>query len=796
MKKLLNSQGISLILVPLVFIVIGAFIVAIWNDTKPQQFHKQIELQDKMERVRVALSVFAQKHSRLPCPADPSDTGTAFGAEDMPEIGEACDVVEGVVPYKTLGIPQSDALDNGYYFTYAVSPTYTRPLGANPDVDPGDDPDYNDPTILTADYAFVPITDNYYRRLQTPPADVANRLIVPDVEKEQFFTHAYCRSNKRWILENQANYVGPDGEVYKLETAIQNGQQGVGRGIVDLNTNMFKAQFCCASNLEPDGTDTYNFVTLSAKTAISADDKDLTDYDRDTFTTGDNKIRISLDRDHICGPIDSRKVYWNQNPPAWGVSTTERADIDSCKAFPHDMVQVPAEEGNGNGIGFVSGSDMHNLFAYPWSTMNGFDPAPFGGNDWFDYIDPITTNAPSNRRNPDGVSNYEAYYLNKGKMKFEKFWVEFLDDDDLVKEATFVIADLGSHNLNCDPIDPNCTNPTANKSSFNLRFDYVLPDGSRQPIINPATDRSNFDGLNRGSYPIEIIHPVNESQGGGTGNHAFVIDVMDYADQIEDDLPANGRMQDVALRAMSYYPNGSSTLLMEVKYVADSLTSTPNSDLVVEDENGVERLPERDKFGYLHTNTPAETVNNDLYEAPIYVLYAHSQGEGSFIPGTNNRVDNIPAADENEAMRQNEDGDRTFRQQRQINAEGADGYGGYLIWDTSFTLLDRLGASCEQSEAMHIATSPVTDPPPPPRFPLEGSFGGGNVNGDGGTRVVNPPSVGGGTGDDGGGDDDGSDDGGDDDGNDGGGPGSGPSGSGDLGNGGDASSSLTGRVVR
>lgn len=86
---------------------------------------KQQRTEEKMDEVLRALSVFVQTHWRLPCPADPDPSSGNFGEEQG-----ACTTnrnqAQGVVPYRTLAIPEEYARDGwGNYYTYVVSPVFT-----------------------------------------------------------------------------------------------------------------------------------------------------------------------------------------------------------------------------------------------------------------------------------------------------------------------------------------------------------------------------------------------------------------------------------------------------------------------------------------------------------------------------------------------------------------------------------------------------------------------------------------------------------------------------------------------
>ncbi len=101
-----------------------------------QQFFAEresfVETDTKIATITDALSTFAQMRWRLPCPASPTKVnGVPFGVERVDGGGNAnCDAVaetHGIIPYRTLGLPEQFAKDNyGHFFTYIVSPVYTR----------------------------------------------------------------------------------------------------------------------------------------------------------------------------------------------------------------------------------------------------------------------------------------------------------------------------------------------------------------------------------------------------------------------------------------------------------------------------------------------------------------------------------------------------------------------------------------------------------------------------------------------------------------------------------------------
>ena len=95
--------------------------------------------QGKIDKISRAIDFYATQNYRVPCPAAPNMTITTqpFGYEsgsgaagDQTPDGcstTANSITNGIVPWKTLGLPVDLAIDAwGNYITYAVSPAFTR----------------------------------------------------------------------------------------------------------------------------------------------------------------------------------------------------------------------------------------------------------------------------------------------------------------------------------------------------------------------------------------------------------------------------------------------------------------------------------------------------------------------------------------------------------------------------------------------------------------------------------------------------------------------------------------------
>jgi prepilin-type N-terminal cleavage/methylation domain-containing protein len=135
------QQGITLVEVAIAVAVIGVLMAGAIEVNQRAQKQQQLEVTyDNIDKITQALSVYVETAGRLPCPADPAATGVIYGWErgvtpaDMQvDAGHfpagRCDQTtrEGLVPFMTLGLPAQTALDGwGRYFTYAVSPVFTR----------------------------------------------------------------------------------------------------------------------------------------------------------------------------------------------------------------------------------------------------------------------------------------------------------------------------------------------------------------------------------------------------------------------------------------------------------------------------------------------------------------------------------------------------------------------------------------------------------------------------------------------------------------------------------------------
>ena len=134
----LNKQsGFTLVEMAIGMVVVGLLVgFATIGFSSALRFGFEKKTFADMEVVANAIAVYAQKHMRVPCPADPTGVtgataggeplGTERGSVDGTLFGQ-CNTLataEGAIPFATLGLPQRYARDRfGNLLTYKVSIT-------------------------------------------------------------------------------------------------------------------------------------------------------------------------------------------------------------------------------------------------------------------------------------------------------------------------------------------------------------------------------------------------------------------------------------------------------------------------------------------------------------------------------------------------------------------------------------------------------------------------------------------------------------------------------------------------
>jgi len=139
-----RNKGFSLIELAVALAIIALLIAGALIPLSTQMDVRNVaDTRRSMESIREAIIGFAQANGRLPCPADGTvpaggtdAAGRPAGAEQLtpttlpPPSNAACTNSFGVIPWTTLGVPETD--DWGRRFSYWVSPIFADGIGVTP----------------------------------------------------------------------------------------------------------------------------------------------------------------------------------------------------------------------------------------------------------------------------------------------------------------------------------------------------------------------------------------------------------------------------------------------------------------------------------------------------------------------------------------------------------------------------------------------------------------------------------------------------------------------------------------
>ena len=127
-----NEQGFALVIIPIVFVLFGMFVTAVMSEAKTTEYYFETSTQTAMQDVRKSLAAYTHRNYRVPCPGDPEATGAALGTETDVGANDRCTVRAGILPFRALGLNESDAKDEwGHYYTYKISPGFSKKYAFN-----------------------------------------------------------------------------------------------------------------------------------------------------------------------------------------------------------------------------------------------------------------------------------------------------------------------------------------------------------------------------------------------------------------------------------------------------------------------------------------------------------------------------------------------------------------------------------------------------------------------------------------------------------------------------------------
>lgn len=157
-----RAQGFTLVELAVVVTIFALLLSILVIPLSTQMDQQRIgETERHLGAIREALVGFAIANGRLPCPANGALASGAAGAGTENKPGASCAAAEGVLPWITLGVPETDAW--GVRFTYRVAMAFAddAPVGMQA-------------TFLITDAGNITATDGATNIATTLPAIVVS----------------------------------------------------------------------------------------------------------------------------------------------------------------------------------------------------------------------------------------------------------------------------------------------------------------------------------------------------------------------------------------------------------------------------------------------------------------------------------------------------------------------------------------------------------------------------------------------------------------------------------------------
>lgn len=124
-------QGFTLVELAIVLVIVALLTSGLMMGISAQRASAENnDAQQQLDNIREALLGYAMAKGNLPCPGDPALTSAdaKVGTEDRPASGSPCNRIYGVIPWVTLGLPETDPW--GRRFTYFASNSFSAPVPA------------------------------------------------------------------------------------------------------------------------------------------------------------------------------------------------------------------------------------------------------------------------------------------------------------------------------------------------------------------------------------------------------------------------------------------------------------------------------------------------------------------------------------------------------------------------------------------------------------------------------------------------------------------------------------------
>ncbi len=688
----MNNQGFTLFLVPVILLFVGLFLAETLQKAEVKTFYEEVQTQSTMERVEKVLAAYAHRNNRVPCPADPSVApGTAsFGQEENGGTRAApCLVQEGIVPFRTLGLTESDIKDEwGNYLTYAISQAFAR----EPEFKFASYPAGGEPADL------LPIGYE-----SGDEADIGSYQALVSA-----FVHEHCRQTGTWVdtISEHAAASGTGTANFALESAK------------DINRNLFKAQFCCASYIDgtasggpskkakvsfrtdnppvsPDYMDPANpyYYGNYGTDSMSQEDRiDLawSDYalDQEAHDKAAEFVAAIDDADSTMMGINFESVPGDETKLASQLVTgTSDADVGfvGYKSDAPNPQLLGSSGAEGEGIG-ISYSDTGNYKFHsrykdipvgtwipPRDTIENLSVV-FRDKNARDVIFNLADVGPNNDNHPFYFS-LELFHKDEPNTPIVVHDAAILEDrnDDFNANVEIRVDELAAEI----------------KIAKGLAVDEDLPEGFLSEVgIGTVVFHSGF------MKPYEKYDSVAH----GTGAAAlYVFDLTNPADKTGiADYNQDGVWDPLGA------DTGPSWILSGMEYNIADLTATSTgplgNDLIVRGDDGNAVLPERGTGAFGAVSNPHDVsvdgpVDGNV-EAPAFTLISHGQnGAGAFIIGTTGRLP-TDIAGTNELL--NTDGDREYHDRRRVISGDANHFDDIIVWGSQFGLYNTLSnGTCE-----------------------------------------------------------------------------------------------------